>query len=754
MHFTAGPEDPLYQFGDFSADPVVGRLHHASGEVALTPKAFKVLMVLLESPGTLVDKEELLQQVWPDTFVEPNNLARHVSMIRRALHERDSDHEHIVTVSGRGYRFVTPVARITRAAFSGHSQPAAENRAAEGSHSQPAEPGPATEPRWRPALAVAALLAGLLSVAGALAIGYRADGADPGGSRRLWQLTTAGRLDGEPTWSPDGESIAYSSDRDGSPKIWMQRIRGGTPVQLTTGGARDWQPSWSPDGRHVAFRSERDGGGIFVVPVAGGGARRITAFGHQPQWSPDGSRVLFCSGRDVHLAALDGSAPSQVASDVLPNLPGRCRVAWHPDGQRISVYGRHQEQGPTLLTIPLRGGTPVRSAVASSVEQRLREADLRLGSFVWSPRGDALYFEGRSDRTQNVWRIRVNPRTLELIAGPDRLTTSPGRDNALALSPDGRRLAFGSRFERTSVWSLPFDPIEGRITGDGHAVTPEGANAKILDISPDGKQLVYRVTARDTDELWIRSLDRQVDRLRKVEVDAAIIHPRWSRDGTQLAYLRRPVNQSEPSSVVLIAAGSDDERHLAPSGQHLEMVYDWSLDGRGFLVRCRANTDPWAICRLSASPGPRAALQVIASDATRNLYAAAYSPEGRWVSFIAARNLTQSAVFVSPATGGAWVPVTSSDDQAFRDLPRWSPDGRTLYFLSNHTGFWNVWGRRFDPEAGKPSGEPFQISHFDSSVQMVGPDVSALQLAVTRDRLILPVTQASGAVWILEDVDN
>ena len=111
------------------------------------------------------------------------------------------------------------------------------------------------------------------------------------------------------------------------------------------------------------------------------------------------------------------------------------------------------------------------------MEQRLREADLRLGSFAWAPGGDALYFEGHSERTQNLWRIRVDARTLEWIAGPDRLTTSSGLESGLTLSPNGKRLAFGSRFERTSVWSLPFDPVRGQITGDGQAITPEGANA-------------------------------------------------------------------------------------------------------------------------------------------------------------------------------------------------------------------------------------------------------------------------------------
>jgi Tol biopolymer transport system component/DNA-binding winged helix-turn-helix (wHTH) protein len=732
-------------------------------------------MVLVGSRGQLVDKEELFRQVWPNTFIEPNNLARSICMIRRALHERDKDQEYILTVSGRGYRFIPPVTQISRASFADHQRRATSTGASEPEalHHAEAEPhnreshASSVMLRSRPTfawvlhpsahpVAVAALAAGLLSVAGAFAVGPPKHTGDPDSARRLWQLTRTGSLDGEPTWSPDGESIAYSSDREGGYNIWTQRVKGGSPVQITSGASRDWQPSWSPDGRRLAFRSERDGGGLFVVPVAGGGARRIADFGYQPQWSPDGTRILFCVGRDLYVARVDGGTPTQVPDATLPTVPGRCRVAWHPDGRRISLYGRQQGQAPALLTIPLAGGPRILSNISPSVEQRLRETELRLGGFVWAPSGDALYFEGQSERTQNLWRIRVNPRTLEWIAGPDRLTTGSGLDSVVAVSPDGRRLAFGSRFERTSVWSLPFDPIAGEITGVGQVITPDGANAKILDVSPDGRRLVYRVAARDTDQLWIRSIEHQTDRLRKVEVDAAIVHPRWSRDGTQLAYLRRPADRTQPPSIVLIEADSEKERQVLPVGDPPTMVYDWSLDGASFLVRCRANSIRTAICRLSTTiaPDARSEMLVVAADPDRNLYAAAYSPDGRWVSFIAARDLTRSAVFVSPATGGRWIPITDSEDYWFRDLPRWSPDGRTLYFLSNHTGFWNLWGRRFDPASGAPLGQPFQVSKFDSSVEMVGPNVSALQVAVTRDRLILPVTQALGAVWILENVNQ
>ena len=101
------------------------------------------------------------------------------------------------------------------------------------------------------------------------------------------------------------------------------------------------------------------------------------------------------------------------------------------------------------------------------------------------------------------------------------------------------------------------------------------------------------------------------------------------------------------------------------------------------------------------------------------------------MSFIAASDRTRSTVFVSPAAGGPWIPITGTDDRYFEDKPRWSPDGRALYYLSNRNGFWNLWGRRFDPETGKPAGDAFQVSRFDSSLQMVPSNVSDLQIAIT-----------------------
>ena len=114
--------------------------------------------------------------------------------------------------------------------------------------------------------------------------------------RDLSRLTFGPGLQTDVTWSPDGQSIAFASDRSGNFDIWVQRVAGGEAVQVTRSGAPDTQPVWSPDGSSIAFRSERQGGGLYVVPAAGGPERQLTTFGVFPQWMPDGAEIIFRTG--------------------------------------------------------------------------------------------------------------------------------------------------------------------------------------------------------------------------------------------------------------------------------------------------------------------------------------------------------------------------------------------------------------------------------------------------------------------------
>ncbi|HTQ78762.1 MAG TPA: winged helix-turn-helix domain-containing protein, partial [Thermoanaerobaculia bacterium] len=104
----------VYEFDGFRADPVRRRLSRGGEVVALTPKAFSILIALLEKRGQIVLKEDLIQQVWPDTFVTEANLTQNISSLRKALGERANDPRYVVTVPGQGYTFVGDVLELPR----------------------------------------------------------------------------------------------------------------------------------------------------------------------------------------------------------------------------------------------------------------------------------------------------------------------------------------------------------------------------------------------------------------------------------------------------------------------------------------------------------------------------------------------------------------------------------------------------------------------------------------------------------------
>jgi len=586
----------------------------------------------------------------------------------------------------------------------------------------------------------------------------------PPPQRKLWQLTFDPGLESEPTWSPDGSLIAYSADRGGNFDIWVQPVGEGDPVQVTKSPAHDWQPDWAPKGNRLVFRSERDGGGLYVVPVLGGNERKVSDFGYRPRWSPDGTQILFSSilrtvveVPKVYVVGLAGLPPREVLAGLLPEFRSP-RVAWHPDGERLSLWGNHRREGWSFWTVPLAGGPPVRSELAPQVKEQLKEADVSLTDFKWSSAGRALYFEGISRSVRNLWKVEVEPRSLRWIAGPERLTTGTGLDTDLALSQDGKRLAFTARTEHTRLWSLPFDAATGRVKGAGQPITTAGTDAYLPSLSPDGQRLVFIARRAGKEEFREKSLKDGRETLLAAD-DSSRRSQCWSRDGLRLAYSRlRPTGPERTQlewAIVRLPAGGGHEQLVTTPGTASEIAWDWSADGQWLLGGSRRQGSGRALLclfPLSAAPHAETQMRVVTSHPEQNLWQASFSPNQSWISFCAAKDLEAgvSTIYVVPAAGGEWHRIT--EGKYFDDKPRWSPDGRTLYFVSNRTGFFNVWGIRFDPVAGEAVGEPFRVTAFESPGQMILPEVRSMELALAADRLILPIMEVSGGIWILENI--
>src|SRR3954470_13713898 len=107
----------VYEFGDFRLDAGKRLLWRADAQVPLRPLVFQTLLFMVEHHDTVLDKERLMEAVWPDSIVEENNLSQHISTLRRVFGETPGSHHYIVTVPGRGYRFVADVKMRNGEAF-------------------------------------------------------------------------------------------------------------------------------------------------------------------------------------------------------------------------------------------------------------------------------------------------------------------------------------------------------------------------------------------------------------------------------------------------------------------------------------------------------------------------------------------------------------------------------------------------------------------------------------------------------------
>ena len=250
--------------------------------------------------------------------------------------------------------------------------------------------------------------------------------ADGGGLRRV----TVKR--GAPDWSPDGERLVFSSGSE----IFVVDRRGRGLRRLTE-WARDDEPQWSPDGRRLAF--VRNWTDVYVMSSDGKRQRRVGR-GSEPRWAPDGRRLAFVRSLST------GSGPPRdriVVADV--DGAGRFEFAgldpaWSPDGERLTfVRHAYDEVGPEW--VPYASTLLIARADGSDLRE-LGDKEWRLSEPQWSPDGRTIAVSARSeDQGGRLQLVDVETGAVRKLRDPP---------DALAWSPDGRRIAFADCVGRDS----------------------------------------------------------------------------------------------------------------------------------------------------------------------------------------------------------------------------------------------------------------------------------------------------------------
>src|SRR5688572_24556529 len=233
---------PSFEFGPFRLDCAEHALSRDGRRLPLTPKVYDVLQLLVENAGYLVEKERLLQEVWPNTFVEEGALNRSISVLRKTLGETEAD-KYVETVPKRGYRFVATVTAIG----DGSAVPTR------------------IDTGWRPA----ALLAALMLVALGVFLLRLSGGPAPAAAAVHRQVTTSGN-DSAATLSSDGGHLAYVSAAGSERRLMVQQVEDGQPVSIFAAPELGYL-RWSPDGSHLLYWARGAGhDGVYAIPRMGG----------------------------------------------------------------------------------------------------------------------------------------------------------------------------------------------------------------------------------------------------------------------------------------------------------------------------------------------------------------------------------------------------------------------------------------------------------------------------------------------------
>ena len=560
----------FYEFGPFRLDPAERTLWRGNEIVPLTPKAFDTLHLLVRNSGHLLEKDELLRALWPDTFVEEGSLSNNIFLLRKALGE---DPAFIETVPRRGYRFVGAVVQLPHVA-SRHLEETAVGHAELGSRGSSGRRLPTSV-----VVSIAALV--LAVIAGGAALSWRNSSRLP--DRTQWiQLTKFPDSVTEPALSPDGRMLAFIRGYYFG-QVYLKMLPDGEPVQLTHDNLLKADPRFSPDGSRIAYTAmdpQRFSWDTWVTPVLGGEPHLFLRNASGLIWTGP-QQVLFSEMKSgVHMGIVAAQENRLGARDVyLPvDEPGMAHRSYlSPDGKWVLLVEMDKDHFflPCRL-VPMGGNSQGRSVGPLGGACTLA---------AWSPDGKWMYFSANPGGVNHIWRQRFPD------GRPEQFTSGPTEKEGIAISADGRSLITAVSLQNTSLW-IHDAKGERQISLEGNATNP-----KFL---PDGKKLCYLVVKefpnpfrwKNPGELQIADLES--GRSDVVVRDFPVLDYDISADGRRIVlwttdnegksrlWLAAFDRSSPPMQIPNVEGG---EPRFGPSGdiffRHFENVYRVHPDGTG-----------------------------------------------------------------------------------------------------------------------------------------------------------------------------
>ena len=557
-----------YEFGEFQLDMAESVLRRRNEIVPVTPKAIQALELLVQSGGRVLSRSEMIEKLWPDSFVEESNLTVTISMLRRVLGDNDNGAAFIETIAKRGYRFI-PLVNKSRPRQSNH---------------------------------------------------------DNFGAMEIVRLTNDGRVL-DVCISANGRLLAFVPVEAGKHSLWIRDLESGKSWELLPPtSALCWGVQFTLDGESIFYITTPPSSTIselYRVSRHGGHSSKLVVNIDSPiSFSPDGTQIVFVRSfpgqrkDSLIVANVDGSTEVELAVREHPSKFSFGSAAWSPDGKLIAVgASRNNDLEFSVLGVPTDG-----DAVFELSRWQWRD----LHAVAWNKEGNALYCSAMATNSNSlqIWRLlypggevqRVtnDPNNYEELSvathssamvtmqidalaniwivptsGSPRRITSGRTEGYYGLAVTGDRIIYAStQNQQSDLWSVNIDgscprrlthktglfPSVSRdgclvcyVSGEGSnlhiwLMDAEGKNERQLTegegesypcISPDGKWVVYspRGAARNT--LW--KISTTGGRPVQLTYDGLAIKPVVSPDGNMIACTYR-VKETDGWKIVVLSS--------------------------------------------------------------------------------------------------------------------------------------------------------------------------------------------------------
>jgi len=712
----------VIRFGVFEADLGARVLRKRGVRVRLQEQPFRVLEALLEKPGEVVTREELKERLWAqDEFVEfDKSLNTAVQKIRQALGDSAESPRFLETVPKVGYRFLGLVDGAVRAA---------------GTESVAQQPN--SDRRWAVWGAIFTAGAAAAWLLGAV---METESSSAPVIYELTRLTADSGLTHEPAISPDGNLVAYSSDRGspGSFDIWVQQIGSVGAIRRTMHDADDAEPTFTPDGKSIVFTSERDGGGTYIMDALAGKPRPLLDYVvTNPRVSPDGARLAYRTG-PLELVPMEGGEPK-----ILPRPYETAFTSsgalWTRDGRSLLYDAREgflrERLGglddwwlQSLADFSLKQtGFSVLASTAG-----LSGPGFGIAPGAWIGDSDRIVFAARLGESVDLWSVAVSPETGEAIPPLERLTAG-GLDHTQPASGLDGRIVFASGETRVHLRSVS-------LLGESLGEEPPRLSSGVADetrpqLAAASGDLLFR-RARS---IWLRNLEAQQERM---VVEGPVNTLAVSPDGSRFAVATNPV-----PGIRLYDARGGAVREICSECRHIR---DWSPDGPSILATGVAGATR-GIRLVDVSVGTS---ELLLEYSETSLWDPRFSPDGAWIGFHTSRRTDRPRqVFIAPIgekrplPKDDWIAVT--DGTVNCSTAAWSPAGDAVYYICDPEGTYCLYRQTVDPETKQLVGSAEIVRHFHDPRWSI-PVNRDLRYEVMEDSIIIPLTQRTGNIWMLE----